>query len=527
MTEQDPIRFAAFTAALQSRQLQFNRGIEREGLRVDSSGNLSHQPHPKAFGSKLSHPTITTDFSESQLELITPVATDIDTTFDLMTRTHRFVTRNMDQEILWSASMPCVLQDDKTIPLADYGSSNLGKLKSTYRNGLGNRYGRSMQTICAVHYNFSFPDTFWQNIADIEGITNDQSFRNRRYFDLMRNFRRFSWLPIYLFGASPAVCNSFVKGRKHGLEPFDEGSLYLPYATSLRSGNLGYQSDAQANAMSVCYNDLSTYVSSLANAVTTPFKDYVALGVKQGDEYLQLSDNILQSEAEFYSTIRAKRVPAPGQNFLECLQQDGVEYIEVRLLDLDPFEPLGVSRTTVRFLDAFLLYCLLTPSPAHDDERCAEVNINLTTAVHEGRKEGVALKDGGTERKLGDWANQILGEMAPLATHLDKELNTNEHVASLELQQTKVMDSETTPSARILQTMKDENIPFFRFAMNQSLSHQQQHLTGDLSIDELNEFAALAEQSVGKQAQIEAADSINFDGYLAQVLAAYQLLRDG
>jgi len=527
MTEQDSTRFAAFTAELQSRELKFNRGIEREGLRVDSKGNLSHQPHPQAFGSKLSHPTITTDFSESQLELITPVSTDIDTTFDLMTRTHRYVTRHMDKEILWSASMPCVLQGDKTIPLAYYGDSNLGKLKTTYRNGLGNRYGRSMQTICAVHYNFSFPDAFWDNLAGIEGVTNHQDYRNRRYFDLMRNFRRFSWLPIYLFGASPAVCNSFVKGREHGLEPFDEGTLHLPYATSLRSGNLGYQSDAQADAISICYNALDTYVSSLANAVTTPYEDYTKLGIKRGDEYLQLSDNILQSEAEFYSTIRAKRVPAPGQNFLECLQEDGVEYVEVRLLDLDPFEPIGVSRATVRFLDTFLLYCLLSPSHAHDDAQCDEIKNNFTTAVHEGRKGGVTLMDNGTGRELSDWANQILNEMAPLASHLDKELSTNEHVASLDIQQAKVMNSATTPSARILQAMKDEHIPFFRFAMNQSLSHRQEHLEADLTTAEVDEFAALAEQSIEKQAQIEAADTINFDDYLAQVLAAYEPLRGG
>ncbi|MFT4799828.1 MAG: glutamate--cysteine ligase [Candidatus Azotimanducaceae bacterium] len=526
MTEQDPKRFAAFTAGLKAKELTFNRGIEREGLRVDSNGNLSHRPHPEAFGSKLTHAMITTDFSESQLELITPVSTDIDTTFDLMTRTHRYVTRHMDKETLWSASMPCVLQDDKTIPLAYYGNSNIGKLKTAYRNGLGNRYGRSMQTICAVHYNFSFPDAFWHNLAGIESATNDQNYRNRRYFDLMRNFRRFSWLPLYLFGASPAVCNSFVKGREHGLEPFDEGSLHLPYATSLRSGNLGYQSDAQADAISICYNGLDTYVSTLASAVTTPYEDYTKLGIKHGDEYLQLSDNILQSEAEFYSTMRAKRVPAPGQNFLECLQEDGVEYIEVRLLDLDPFEPIGVSRTTARFLDTFLLYCLLSPSHSHNDAQCAEVKNNLSIAVHEGRKEGVTLMDDGTERKLSDWANEILDEMVPLATHLDRELNTHEHVASLALQHNKVVDSGTTPSARILQTMKDENIPFFRFAMNQSLSHQQQHLDADLSPEEQDQFSALAAQSIAAQAKVEAEGGINFDDYLAKVMAAYQPLRN-
>ncbi|MFT5101745.1 MAG: glutamate--cysteine ligase, partial [Planctomycetaceae bacterium] len=157
MTDQDDNHFGDHISAFQSSELTFKRGIEREGLRVDTHGNLSRKPHPEAFGSKLCHPTITTDFSEGQLELITPASTDINDTFGLMERIHSFVTQNMGDETLWAASMPCVLQGDTTIPLAYYGDSNLGKLKTTYRNGLGNRYGRSMQTICAVHYNFSFP----------------------------------------------------------------------------------------------------------------------------------------------------------------------------------------------------------------------------------------------------------------------------------------------------------------------------------------------------------------------------------
>lgn len=524
MTDQDDHRFDDHISAFQSSELTFKRGIERESLRVDSHGNLSRNPHPEAFGSKLSHPTITTDFSESQLELITPVSTDINDTFGLMERIHGYVTQNLGDETLWAASMPCVLQGDTTIPLADYGDSNIGKFKKTYRNGLGNRYGRSMQTICAVHYNFSFPPSLWETLAKIEGETNNQEYQTRRYFDLMRNFRRFSWLPLYLFGASPAVCNSFVKGREHGLEPFDEGTLHLPYATSLRSGNLGYQSDAQSNAINICYNNLGNYVSTLARAVRTPYQAYGELGIKQDGEYLQLSDCVIQSEAEFYSTIRAKRVPKNGENFLACLKSEGVEYVEVRLMDLDPFEPIGVSRTTVRFLDTFLLYCLLSPSPAHDEQRCTAVKTNLTTAVHEGRRPGVTLVDGGKPRGLNDWAGSILNDMGALADHLDQTLGTTEHRESLATQQGKIDDSSKTPSARILQAMKDESIPFFRFAMNQSLAHQKQHLARVLSKDDLAEFAEQTLNSVKAQHQIEAANNGSFDDYLAKIMAAYDPL---
>ena len=508
--------------SLDKAALSFQRGIEREGLRVDAKGNLSTAPHPKVFGSKLCHPLITTDFSESQLELITPVAADLDQTFNTLEEIHRVITQGMGDEILWAASMPCVLHGDDNIPLADYGPSNIGQLKKTYRTGLGNRYGRSMQTICAVHYNFSLPSAFWDQLAELEQTPNTQSYRSRRYFDLIRNFRRFAWLPIYLFGASPAVCNSFVKGRAHELEPFDEGSLHLPFATSLRSGNLGYQSDAQAESLNVSYNDLDSYVSSLAAGVTTSYSDYQTMGIKSEDgNYIQLNDCILQSEAEFYSAIRAKRVAPSGANFLQSLRDDGVEYIEVRLMDLDPFEPLGISPTTVEFLDTFLLYCLLTPSPAEDDLVSSAVKNNMSIAVHEGRRPGVKLMDGDQDRELRTWANEILGEIQIFAKRLDETHGTSSYSDSVAIQQSKVDDPEQTPSARILSTMKDQSIPFFRFAMNQSLQHRAAHLDAGVSQGLQDKFDQLATDSVAQHAEVDKNSGTNFDDYLANILAAY------
>jgi glutamate--cysteine ligase len=517
-------KLASYLAALGQASLTFQRGIEREGLRVDQAGNLARTPHPTNFGSKLCHPLITTDFSESQLELITPVATDLNDTWQTLEDVHRAITAGLEDEILWAASMPCVLQGDPTIPLANYGNSNLGKLKRTYRNGLGNRYGRSMQTICAVHYNFSFPDSFWQTLAGVEGETDSQNYRNRRYFDLMRNFRRLAWLPIYLFGASPAVCNSFVKGRQHDLQTFDEGSLYQPFATSLRSGNLGYQSDAQAQNLSVSYNDLNSYVHSLASAVLTPYRPYRDIGVKQDDEYHQLNDSILQSEAEFYSSIRAKRVAPAGANFLQCLGEQGVEYIEVRLLDLDPFEPIGVSQDTVRFLDTFLLYCLLEPSPRHDDARLAEVRTNMNIAVHEGRRPNVKLMDGDKDRELSSWAADILAAMQPIAFHFDKVHQGEQFSASLAVQGAKVADAGKTPSARILATMSDEQIPYFRFAMNQSLAHRAYFAERGMSPELEAKFQQLAQQSVVEQTAIDSKQEPPFADYLANIMQGYQAL---
>lgn len=502
--------------------LVFNRGIEREALRVNAAGGLATTPHPAALGSKLTHPKVTTDFSEAQLELITPVHTSAVDALDDLDEIFRYVYGTLSDEVLWSASMPCVLQNDAAIPLAYYGTSNLGRLKTTYRNGLGYRYGRGMQTICAVHYNFSLSDAFWEWLYTFEGAAGThKDFRTRRYFDLMRNFRRYSWLLTYLFGASPAVCNSFIRGKQHNLEAWDEGTAYLPYATSLRSGKLGYQSDTQAARLRVCYNSVDTYVSSLAEAICTPHPDYESIGLKKGEEYRQVNANILQSEAEFYSSIRAKCVPAPGENFLSTMLEEGVRYVEVRLLDVNPFLPLGIDEQEIRFLDAFLLYCLMSDSPLHDDALCDEVSTNATATVYEGRDRTLVLKDNGRDRSLREWAGALLDEVEPFIQMLDKAEGARHYSDSLEQQQARVDDADATPSGRILTEMKAQAVPFFRLAMNQALAHEQYFRARPLPADRLDEYVEMARTAAARQAEIEAADTLTFDAYLDRIAKGY------
>ena len=336
------------------------RGIEKESLRVRADGALADTPHPAALGSALTHEHITTDFSESQLELITGVHAGVDGCLEELTRIHQFVyavlaneagsqAGEAGSEILWASSMPCRLPQDDEIPIGRYGSSNIGRMKSIYRHGLSHRYGRRMQTISGIHYNFSVPDA----------STGD-------YFDLIRNFRRQSWLALYLFGASPAVCSTFVAGRPHELQELRAGTMYLPHATSLRMGRLGYQSDAQAS-LCVSYNGLDGYAASLHEALTRPYPPYEKIGLQDanhpGSNYRQLSTSLLQIENEFYSTIRPKRSIRPGERPLHALRERGVEYVEVRLMDLDPFEAVGINAQTMRLLDVLLLHCLLSDSP--------------------------------------------------------------------------------------------------------------------------------------------------------------------
>lgn len=514
-------KLSALTAPGNERLFDFNRGIEKEALRVDLQGRLASTPHPPFLGSKLCNSLITTDFSEAQLELITPVTRSLEEMMGQLNDIHRFVHAGLQDELLWAASMPCVLQGDENIPLAQYGSSNLGTLKTTYRNGLGHRYGRSMQTICAVHYNFSFSDAFWKKLAEIENASDSPAYRSERYFDLMRNFRRFSWLLIYLFGASPAVCNTFVEGRPHNLDRFDEGSLYADGATSLRNGDLGYQSNTQSGLINICYNSLGDYVRSLVDAICTPYEDYRKLGLKKNGEYIQVSPNILQSEAEFYTTIRAKRIPPKGANFLECLLDEGVEYIEVRMLDVNPYLTLGIDEEEVNFLDAFLVYCLLEESPSHDDPLCQSVRDNVMTTVYRGRVPDTLIKDGDSERSIKDWGSAILASVQAVA---DAMGNGNSGSRSVSVQMDKLENPDLTPSARILEDMRRESVPFFRFAMNKALEHRQHFLSQPLDEEGRKAFEALSEQSTVDQREIEQSDSISFDEYLKNFLDGYQSL---
>ena len=499
-----------------------NRGIEREALRVNNRGALSTESHPHFLGSKLCHPFITTDFSEAQLELITSVSQSISETLEALDELHRFVYSGFGNEFLWPSSMPCDLSPNDDVPLAQYGSSNLGKLKTSYRNGLGNRYGRSMQTICAVHYNFSLSDEFWQYHWDTEGSGEAlKDFKSRRYFDLMRNFRRLSWLPIYLFGASPVVSESFIQGKQHRLQKFDDVSLYAPFATSLRNGDLGYQSDTQASAIQICFNSLDNYVDTLVAAITTPHLEYGRIGARRGDEYLQVNTNILQAEAEFYSTIRAKCVPPPGANFLQELKTKGVEYVEVRLLDVNPYLPLGIDASQIRFLDTLLVYCILADSPVHDDRLCEAVQENVQRAVYQGRDPSLLLDDDGENRSIKEWGSTLLEEMLPAARMLDSVGGNNDHETSLQEQQIRVTDSGATPSAQILADMKSNGRSFFEFATDKSREHKSHFQSRPIPESRLKWFNELAEESFVAQTRLEQSDTIGFDEYLENMMRGY------
>ncbi len=501
------------------------RGIEKESLRIVAAGELAKTRHPTCLGSALTNPYITTDYSEALLEFITPPCSGLDELLGILDSIHRFTYQCLDQEMLWTASMPCILRGDQDIPVARYGGSNIGQMKTVYRLGLGHRYGRAMQSISGIHYNFSMGDSFWKayqkTMANRDTL---QSFKNNQYLALIRNFRRYTWLLVYLFGASPALCKSFIGDRQHELEPFDENTLFKEGATALRMGDLGYQSSAQEN-LEICYNTLPTYISSLKSLLTQQHPSYQSMGTKDKDgNWLQLTTTLLQIENEFYSSIRPKQPTRSGEAPIRALQERGIKYVEVRVLDVNPYLPLGIDKTQIRFLDMFLLYCLLEESPELSPLEFHQNQANLAAVVNHGRDETLKLGQGPLSRTMKNWAGEIMTHLKPIAALLDSNEGSDDYTSALNQQSEKLENSRLTPSGQIIEDMRAEGIPWFHFAMNKSLSHADYFLHRPLPAGDAECFQRAAIDSLAEKQRIEAADTLGFDAFLEQYYRQYQAI---
>lgn len=489
------------------------RGLERETLRVNADGTLATTGHPAALGSALTHQWITTDFAEALLEFITPVDGDIDHMLTFMRDLHRHTARNIGDERMWPLSMPCYIENGQDIELAQYGTSNIGRLKTLYRSGLKNRYGALMQTISGVHYNFSLPMAFWEakcGEANKEGIS-------AGYFRLIRNYYRFGWVIPYLFGASPAICSSFLQGKESALpfEKTDCGMYYLPYATSLRLSDLGYTNKSQSN-LGITFNDLETYVAGLKRAIKTPSEEYAKIGLQKDGEYLQINSNILQIENELYAPIRPKRVTRSGETPSDALMRGGIEYIEVRSLDINPFSPIGVDEQQVRFLDLFMVWCVLADAPEMSSDELLCTRTNWNRVILEGRKPGLTLGMGceSAQFPLAKVGNDLFSDLKRVAQTLDSihggdayQKVCDELVASFD-------NPDLTFSARILRSMIDNGIG----GTGKALANQYRDMLREEPLEILSEaeFSAEHDASLTRQHQLEAADTESFEALLAK-----------
>jgi glutamate--cysteine ligase len=494
------------------------KGVETETLRITPDNRLAQTPHPAALGSSLTNPLITTDFSESQLEFVTPPFTDVADILRVQSDVRRFTNLHLDGELLWPASMPCIVSGEESVPIAQFGPSNQGRFKHVYRNGLAARYRRIMQIICGVHYNYSVAEAFWPVYQQIEHDPQPlQSFVSDAYFALSRNAQRFDWLITYLFGCSPALCKSFMDKLGYPFPEHDTHSLYELYATSLRLSNIGYKNQESA-LLNVSYDSLDAYVSTLYHATRTSYPPYEALGIYVDGDYRQLNANLLQFENEYYGSIRPKRVPQYGERPLAALARGGVQYVELRSLDVNAFDPTGVNEEELRFLEAFLLFCMLQESPTLDIRDKVEAAENQTAVAHRGRQPGLTLRNNGQEVSLHDWASTIMELVAGVGALLDAGLPDTPYTNAIRSLRESIDVPERTPSARVLREMEANNETFFQFGRRMADQHREQLTSRPLSPDTRQYLNEVSDKSRRDTEALESESNESFEAYVAGYL---------
>lgn len=502
--------------ALRKSLAELYVGIEKEALRVTQTHRMSLQSHPEALGKTLTHKYITTDFSEAQLEFITPAAHSVSASLEFLKELHAFTARSLDDgEYMWNTSMPPEITCDEDIRIADYGSSNAGQIKTLYRKGLAHRYGKRMQTISGIHYNFSLSEDLWGFLHDqCGGGGSLQDFRSAGYLGLIRNLQRHGWLVLYLFGASPALHESYLPASHPTLKELGDHTLYGEHATSLRMSDLGYTSVVQGK-LDIHYNSLCEYIEGLRGALATSEQQYEDIGVFEGGDYKQINTHQLQLENELYGSARPKRNTKDGERPIAALCRRGVEYIELRSLDINPLNPIGICEQQAHFLNTLLTHMTLAQSPCISSEEQALLNDQLRLVAWRGREPGLTLPaygDGTTTLK--DAGLQILEDMRYTAELMDEVYGETGHVDALDAQIAKLKDPDLTPSAQILKAVKEKG-SYSNFIADLS-KNQTDHLKAMPLAEERRKFQeAMVSQSRAAYEQVEGNQaSPSFDHFL-------------
>ena len=409
--------------------LSMLHGIERENLRIDADCHLSKRSHFEALGVSPNDETFTLDFSESQLEIVTPPHTDITRLLNHLQQLTDQAYQKIMPETLWPSSMP-PLFDVNEIQLARFGDRPEDQQKFLYRKGLCYRYGRMMQVICGLHYNISFREPFWQAYRKLyPSSLSDQDLKNQVYFKMMRQFLQHYGLLILLFGASPICFAPSLKPQMDCsfLKTEDQRLYYGPEATSLRLSELGYH-NPPVPELQVTYDSLAAYTHSLYRATHTAYAPYAQIP-KEG----QLNANYLQIENEFYAPIRPKAYPGLTHLPLTAqLQTQGVNYLEIRIFDLNPLLPLGIDAETLHFTDLFMLYMALTAETALD--------------LDQSKQRALAITKFGLNPLYLKQSLPLLHELKEFANALGSPI----HQESVQVQLDKIMHPETLPAQQIL-----------------------------------------------------------------------------
>ena len=494
----------AFQRSLKNHQergffenLKILRGIERESLRITQEGRSSQDNHPENLGSPLTSKDITTDFAEALVELVTPTFDSAGELFKHISLLHKFLYSEMGDEILWNFSMPCAFQSEQEIKIAEYGKSNSGMLKHIYRKGLRLRYGSIMQCVSGIHFNFSLSEDSWDTLTN----SPDQSFINQKYLGAIRNIKRNFWFLLERFGASPIAHESYLLNREHSLTKHGSNDLFLPWATSLRMSDVGYQSSMQ-NALKINYNNLDEFIDAIIKGINTPVKNFEEIGLldEQGVPQ-QISTGILQIENELYDTVRPKRSGPSGSRPATLLKNEGIEYLELRGIDINPFIPEGIDENKVKLLDIFIMHSLISESPQVSDEEIEEIRANQKTMVENGRSENIKLQQNGVSTPLQELKKILYDELEQVATAMDEYCPGYSNALSAE------MGENLLPSEKIMNEMNSQNLSFQEYGLAQSkkiAAKQHSHAGDDFSKFSLNAKKSLKDfENLNKNAGMD------------------------
>ena len=543
-----------------------NVGLEKETLRVAASGDISQKDHPEALGRALTHPYITTDFSEALLEMVTPPCASAEQSLDFLLAVHHFIARRLPaNEHLWNTSMPCVLHGADSVRIGEYGNSHSGRMKHAYRRGLGLRYGKRMQAIAGIHFNFSMPDEAWltreqlatasaQTSGQTSGdkaaaktdaktsastgsatrasiddtaeqwrqlsATSQQQKRTTGYFEMMQNMLRIGWIVPYLFGASPAICSSFLgAGEGEELDVFNGSTRFAPHGTSLRMGKIGYRyREDQPIDLSVRHTSVDAYIADIIAHVSTEHPAYRELGLRDAnDQFQQLSTSRLQIENEYYSSVRPKQIAQSGELPIHALRERGIRYLELRSVDVNVLEPAGLGLAQIAMLEMLMMYAWLAPPAPLADDALPRIRNNLKTVAHYGRKPGLQLDGEQGPIALRQWGEEIMHALEPVAAWLDEGRDEPLYVASLEQQKAKFADPDCTPSAMVLAGIRNTG-SFLEHTQDLSRQHQADFMAATPDDRLMRVLQDKVGESLVKQAQMEGDSQGSFEFFLEQYL---------
>ncbi|MCH9630659.1 MAG: Glutathione biosynthesis bifunctional protein GshAB [Chlamydiia bacterium] len=505
---------------------KYKIGLERETLRTDSAGVLAKSPHPKSLGSPLKNSYISTDFSESQVELITPAFSSIKELNVFLNNLHAFLARGVKNEHLWPLSMPCRLPKKSDIPIAEYGTSDTAMEKVYYRRGLVERYGTNMQLISGIHYNFSFSNEVFEALHHkLKSKESLSRFVSDQYFHITRNYLHFGWIITYLFGSSPLADKSYFSNKiPKGFKKLDNDTYCLMEATSLRMSAYGYYNKTKCQH-TVSLDNLDDYIKDLEFAVNTPCKSFEKLGLfDKSGKRIQLNTHLMQIPSEHYTRIRPKAIPILNESPIEALKRGGISYLEIRSIDIDPTDPVGITKEKILFVHLFLIFCLFKESHSIKDKTTQKMLLKNQDLVGvSGNKEDLILCDFGKKKKLKSWILEILEEMLEITDTL-APAHRKAYKTCVMNQIEKVEGKRTTPSKRLIENVMNEG--FLPYCLRVAKEHKKWLLEHESGKNVSAFFAEEAMRSFEKQKKLEQQESFYLKGYEDMELSTQVLLRE-